>query len=47
MPAIPQSVAGEPLFQDIVSRAVRLKAEAEVSARRSVNRPHRRLCPPR
>lgn len=28
-PAVPQSVAGEPLFQDIVGRAGRLKAEAE------------------
>ena len=27
--AVPPSVAGEPLFQDIVSRAARLKAETE------------------
>lgn len=28
-PVLPQSVAGEPLFQDIVKRAKQLKAEAE------------------
>ncbi|MBV9511225.1 MAG: hypothetical protein JO303_13185 [Caulobacteraceae bacterium] len=28
-PAVPPSVAGEPLFQNIVSRAARLKAETE------------------
>ncbi|WP_184715899.1 hypothetical protein [Caulobacter sp.] len=28
-PAVPQSVAGEPLFQDIVKRAAQLKAQTE------------------